>query len=159
MLILIALFFLPIPLLTQALAPPLAVNGASLLEPSRTSVVLLIPSPTPVLELRQNLPVGAAPATTLAPGQVSPVTTVWMATVINGVTTNVQVAYTQTFAFAPGQGPSPLAGSIGMGTLTGTVGAVKTQEASGGAGNFQRTIYRSLIAIGLAGLVGGAVLG
>ena len=124
-----------------------------------TAVSSLIPVATPILELRQNLPVGAAPATTLAPTQMSPVTTVWSATVIGGKTTNVQVAYTQTFASAPGQGPSPLVGSIGMGTLTGQVGAVKTQGLSGGVRSLETIEIRSMVVVALATTVAMLLLG
>ena len=90
---------------------------------------------------------------------MSPVTTVWSATVVGGVTKNVQVAYTQTFPSAPGQGPSPLVGSIGLGTLTGQVGAVKTQEASGDARSLEAIKHGSMIAVVLVSLIDVFVLG
>lgn len=37
------------------------------------------------------------------------------------------------FSSVPSQGPTPEAGAIGLGTLTGTVGAVRTSNAKGGA--------------------------
>lgn len=39
--------------------------------------------------------------------------------------------YTQTFPAVPDQWPSPSAGSIGLGTITGQVGVVKTQSKRG----------------------------
>ena len=44
--------------------------------------------------------------------------------------------YTQLFSPVPEQGPSAASGNIGMGTLTGVVGAVKTDEvrSEGGRG-------------------------
>ncbi|KAI9718449.1 MAG: hypothetical protein M1812_004170 [Candelaria pacifica] len=63
--------------------------------------------------------------------QASPVTTIFEPTMINGVSTQVAVVYSQQFSSVPNQGPTPAAGSIGMGTLTGAVGAVKTQATNG----------------------------
>ena len=45
---------------------------------------------------------------------------------------SVQVVFTQTFASVPSQLSGPQVGSVGMGTLTGTVGAVKTVTAKKG---------------------------
>ena len=72
---------------------------------------------------------GAPPAPTItpAPGQTQAptITTVMVNTVINGVPTQVPVVYTQTFVDVPSQGPSPLKGTIGLGTLTKEGGAGK----------------------------------
>ncbi|MCJ1252185.1 hypothetical protein MMC30_009425 [Trapelia coarctata] len=78
---------------------------------------------SPTLEQRQNggLGGGVAGAAPVPPNQVSPITTVYL----NGML----VIYTQVFAAVPDQGPTPMVGSIGMGTLTGTVGVVKTAQA------------------------------
>lgn len=43
----------------------------------------------------------------------------------------VQRVYTQTFQAVPQQWPSPSAGSIGLGTITGQVGVVKTSSKRG----------------------------
>ena len=67
----------------------------------------------------------AAPAPT--PTQLSPVT------VYFDFVKSVQVTYTQTFAPTPDPWAAPKAGSIGLGTLTGQVGAVKTAQADAGA--------------------------
>lgn len=40
------------------------------------------------------------------------------------------VVYSQTFVSVPSQGPTPVVGQIGLGTLTGSIGVVKT-AASG----------------------------
>lgn len=61
------------------------------------------------------------PATTVAT-QMSPITTYgpkmgWP-----------QVVYTQLFVAVPDQWPSPSAGTIGLGTIQGTVGATSTQK-------------------------------
>lgn len=74
-------------------------------------------------------PAGGAPVFT----QASPVTTVFEPTTINGVVTQVAVVYSQKFSSVPDQGPSPAAGSVGMGTLTGAVGVVKTDAVKAGA--------------------------
>jgi len=58
----------------------------------------------------------------------------WPETVLpNGQTTWLPVVFSQSFASVPDQGASAGAGSIGMGTLTGTTGAVKTAEAKKGS--------------------------
>ena len=50
-------------------------------------------------------------------------------TLPNGDITMIQTVYTQTFAAVPDQLPSPVEGSIGMGTLTGAIGVVRTEQA------------------------------
>lgn len=62
----------------------------------------------------------AAPAATTVPTQLSPVTTYSK----NGVAG----VYTQTFAAVPDQWPSASAGSVGLGTISGQVGVVKTKS-------------------------------
>ncbi|KAK4995761.1 hypothetical protein LTR60_007884 [Cryomyces antarcticus] len=84
------------------------------------------------LDLREivTAPAAAQPATTInAATQVPPITTAWLPTKIGTQVTYLPVVYTQTFVGVPSQGAGPLAGSVGMGTLTGTVGAVRTGEA------------------------------
>ena len=80
------------------------------------------------LELRQQIAGvgGGAPVPVPAPVQVSPVTIIN----INGV----QIAYTQLFSAVPSQGPSASSGNIGLGTLTGSIGVVKTAAASKSGG-------------------------
>ncbi len=53
-------------------------------------------------------------------------------TVIGGVTTQVSVAFTQSFG-AAASAPAVQSGSIGLGTLTGQIGVVKTQNAKNDA--------------------------
>ena len=98
------------------------------------------------IELRQNPGVGggAPPAVTQAV-QVSPITTVFIG--------SVQVVYTQLFSAVPDQGPSPVAGSIGMGTLTGSVGVVKTKAASGA----NHADWSSVWGLGVLGAIGAVV--
>jgi hypothetical protein len=46
--------------------------------------------------------------------------------VVNGVPQQQEVAYTQLFPGVPDQGLAPASGSIGLGTIQGLVGVVKT---------------------------------
>lgn len=64
-------------------------------------------------------PIAATNPAVSAPTQMSPVTAYSM---YDGVIRT----YTQTFAAVPVQWPSPSAGTIGLGTIQGTVGVVKT---------------------------------
>ena len=89
-------------------------------------------------------PAGAQPA----PGaQANPVTTIQVQTVIGGVTQTVPQVFSQGFGSGP-SAPPVQTGSIGMGTLTGQIGVVKTDQAANDA----------ISTIGGRG-VGGAVLG
>ncbi|KAI9816884.1 MAG: hypothetical protein M1827_001529 [Pycnora praestabilis] len=101
------------------------------------------------LELRQvagqNPNVSPTPVFT----QVDPVTTLWLATVVNGVTTAVQVVYSQAFSSVPSQGPSPASGQIGMGTLTGVIGVLRTDEARNGAMRLGSAMWTGVVGIGL----------
>ena len=92
----------------------------------------------PHLELRQNVGVGGAgnapaAAQPTEESQVPSITVLTVYSTINGVVTPFPITYTQTFASVPDQGASPSAGTVGMGTLTGSVGVVKTDQANGGA--------------------------
>ncbi|KAL9125381.1 MAG: hypothetical protein Q9217_005404 [Psora testacea] len=72
---------------------------------------------------------GAQPA----PGaQANPVTTIYVQTVVGGVTTTVPELYTQSFGDGV-SAPPVQTGSIGMGTLTGEIGVVKTGQAKSDA--------------------------
>ena len=95
---------------------------------------------------------GGVPAPIPNPNQVSPVTTV----VVNGV----PKVYTQTFAGVPDQFPTAVAGTIGLGTLTGTVGAVRTGGAYyHSAGNARVRVGAGLFGACLIAAVVGCVLG
>lgn len=48
--------------------------------------------------------------------------------VVNGVAQQVEVAYTQLFSAVPDQGLAPASGSIGLGTIQGQIGVVKTSR-------------------------------
>ena len=67
--------------------------------------------------------VGAAPLPT--PGQLSPTTIYYVS--------NLPVTYVQKFVTPLDQGPTASVGSIGMGTLTGAIGVVKTNQAASAA--------------------------
>lgn len=45
---------------------------------------------------------------------------------VNGVEQQVELAYTQLFSAVPDQGLAPASGSIGLGTIQGQIGVVKT---------------------------------
>ncbi|MCJ1260003.1 hypothetical protein MMC24_007843, partial [Lignoscripta atroalba] len=103
-------------------APPAAPVPPPAVAPQPAPPAAPVP---PVVGVGGGLGPAAAQPPSISPGQISPVTTVWIG--------SVQVVFTQTFASVPSQGPSPAVGSIGMGTLTGTVGAVKTVAGSSDA--------------------------
>lgn len=108
-------------------------------------ITTLPPSDPPHLDLRANAAAPVAPVAPVAPaapvnpggagapaavatttpgqGQAPTISTVMVNTVIGGVPTQVPVVYTQTFVDVPSQGPSPLKGTIGLGTLTKEGGA------------------------------------
>ena len=79
---------------------------------------------------------GAAPGA-IQPGagaKANPVTVINVETVVGGVTKTVPKTYTQSFG--PGQSAPPVkTGTIGLGTLTGEVGVVRTGQAKGGDGS------------------------
>ncbi|KAK4935109.1 hypothetical protein LTR10_023780 [Elasticomyces elasticus] len=105
------------------------------------SLALSTPTPTPDIQILPVLDANIVPelkrqatgqnngATTTAVTQISPVTTYLANSYIGGVATQVAVVYTQTFAAVPDQWPSYTAGSIGLGTLTGTIGVVKSKRS------------------------------
>lgn len=76
--------------------------------------------------LRREVVTGAAAAQPTAGGQVSPITTIQVNEIVNGVAQQVQVVYTQLFSAVPDQGFAPASGSIGLGTIQGQIGVVKT---------------------------------
>lgn len=94
------------------------------------------PSPTPTtasstahLEIRQGAVVTApAPAAATIAGQVSPITTVQIGYIKDGAYVQVQEIYTQTFALPIDQWPAATEGAIGLGTIQGEVGVVKTKR-------------------------------
>ena len=46
--------------------------------------------------------------------------------IVNGVAQQVEVVYTQLFSAVPDQGLAPASGSIGLGTIQGEIGVVRT---------------------------------
>ncbi|MCJ1339711.1 hypothetical protein MMC09_005001 [Bachmanniomyces sp. S44760] len=119
----------PVAPAVQPAAKPAAQPAAPAVQPAVQPAVapVVAPAAAPAAAPVNGAGVGggAAPAAaqpaTDATGQAASVTTV----VVNGK----QVVYTQTFATAPDQWTTSGAGSVGLGTLTGSVGAVKTQNA------------------------------
>jgi len=78
---------------------------------------------------------GGVAATTIAATPMATVTTAGSLFTLNGVTSATWVAFTQTFAStALGTwdiGATPLSGSIGLGTIQGTVGVINTKTKRG----------------------------
>jgi hypothetical protein len=84
----------------------------------------LPPEPTVNLELREVVQGGA---TTLAAAQYPTITTEWVQTSLpGGGFTYVPLVYTQTFPSIYELFPSPASGEIGLGTISGSVGVVRT---------------------------------
>jgi hypothetical protein len=76
--------------------------------------------------LRREIVTGAAAAQPTDPTQLSPITTVQLNQIVNGVAQQVEVVYTQLFSAVPDQGFAPASGSIGLGTIQGEIGVVRT---------------------------------
>lgn len=64
--------------------------------------------------------------------------------------TYVEVIYTQTFASVPDQMATAGSGSIGLGTITGTVGIVKDEKSAGSVLAPGTLLTGSLATIGIA---------
>lgn len=110
---------------------------------------------------------GAAPAAGQpTPGaQANPVTTIQVVTVVGGVTKTVPSVYSQQFGGAS-TAPPVLTGTIGLGTLTGKIGVVKTQDAKSDAvrrtmASGRAALTETVVVLVMAGVmtVGGGVLG
>jgi Killer toxin-resistance protein 1 len=82
------------------------------------------------LDLREIADNPAGAAQPAIPTQVSPVTTLmlWQTAAPGAAPQQVQVVYTQVFASVPDQWEGPQQGEVGMGTIKGTVGVVKTNN-------------------------------
>ena len=90
------------------------------------SLPLLILLP---LTAAQNVAVGggAVPAQTTVATQMPTTTEVqYPQTLANGQVTWLSTMFTQTFVSVPDQWPGPTSGQIGLGTIGGTIGAVRT---------------------------------
>jgi len=105
---------------TQTAALPSAI-------PQAPSTATPAPS-TAHLEIRQGVPVTAVPVAATVAGQVPPITTYEIGMVKGGAYVQVQVVYTQTFVTPIDQYPAPTIGSIGLGTIAGEIGVVKTKR-------------------------------
>ena len=78
--------------------------------------------------LRREIVTGAAPAQPTGGVQLSPITTYQANVVVNGVPQQQEVVYTQLFSAVPDQGLAPASGSIGLGTIQGQIGVVKSSR-------------------------------
>ncbi|KIW64162.1 hypothetical protein PV04_09115 [Phialophora macrospora] len=84
----------------------------------------------PELKKRQGAPAAAPTAQPAGVSQISPITTYYInSEVAPGSFAQVPIVYTQTFPPVPDQWPSPVAGTIGLGTIQGTVGQVRSKRA------------------------------
>lgn len=96
--------------------------------PEQIFEILPFPVPSDAAELKKRQGVSAAVPPVVT--QVSPITTYQIDLVRNGVATRLNVVYTQTFNPIPDQWPSPTeAGTIGLGTIVGEIGVVKTKRS------------------------------
>lgn len=92
------------------------------------SEILSFAAPTMAAELKRRQ--GVAQAVPPVVTQVSPITTYEIDLNRNGVATRLVVVYTQTFNPIPDQWPLPTqAGTIGLGTIQGEIGVVKTKRS------------------------------
>jgi hypothetical protein len=119
-----------------------------------TTLLAGLTSAAPFVSAQAALGGGAPPPTTTQPAEQYPVTsTVWD----NGT----PIIFVQTFAAVVDQGPAPITtGAIGLGTISGTVGAVRTGSASyGNAGTKEGGALRERWLVGIIGtLVGVGML-
>ncbi len=91
------------------------------------------PNPDPEPDPQVAAAGGGAVATTLADSQY-PTTGTWASLLTaGGTTTQIYAVYTQTFASTAlgswALGPTPGVGTIGLGSIGGTVGVMKTKRA------------------------------
>ncbi|KAJ9665674.1 hypothetical protein H2201_004158 [Coniosporium apollinis] len=105
---------------TATLAAPAAPTDAPLDEVDDLELRAVVTAPPAAQPTPAAVPAGAA-------GPAPFITSWWAATVLpDGATTWVQLVFTQTYNVVPEQLPTPNKGVIGMGTLTGEVGVVRT---------------------------------
>lgn len=120
-------FYIPITTLPPTDLPHLDLRANPAAPVAPVAPVAPAAPAAPVVPINPGGAGAPAAIITTAPGQVQAptITTVMVNTVINGVPKQVPVVYTQTFVDVPSQGPSPLKGTIGFGTLTKEGGGAK----------------------------------
>jgi len=148
-----------------AVAQPAAAPAAP--APAAPAVAPAVaPAAAPIAPAAPVAGVGGAGAAPAAPqptpgAQANPVTTIIVNTIVGGVTKQVPQVFTQIFGAIPSS-PPVQSGEIGLGTLTGKVGVVKTHDAKSDAVAIGRNIAWGNVAVvlvaGVAAL-GGGVLG
>lgn len=117
---------------SRAQAPPVA--PVAPVAPAAPVAPVVAPAVPPAAVPPPAVPAGGAgaaappPAAPLPGQQVPTVTTVMINTVVNGVPTRATITFTQTFEDVISQGPLPEEGTIGLGTLT---GSLKGQATAG----------------------------
>lgn len=146
----------------QANPPAAPVPANAPAAPAPAAAVPVAPAAAPAVGVGGA---GAAPAAAqpVAGALANPVTTIMVQTVVGGVTKQVPKVYTQTFGAAV-SAPAVLTGTIGLGTLTGKVGVVKTQHAKSDAvsairGAVGMEVLGILGAWAVGMVVGGGLLG
>lgn len=158
-------FYIPITTLPPIDVPHLELraNPAAPVAPVAPAAPVAPVAPAaPAAPIPGGAGVPAAALTTVAPGatQAPTITTVMVNTVVGGVPKQVPVVYTQTFADVPSQGPSPLKGTIGLGTLTSKGGAKSTggkaKRSEGGRSTRSMGVSVGVFA-GVVGSIGGGL--
>lgn len=91
--------------------------------------VLPVLDPNIIPDLKRQVTGQGVGVAATAIGQISPITTYYANSMKDGTAVQVPVVYTQTFAPVPDQWPSATAGEIGLGTIQGTVGVVKSKRS------------------------------
>ncbi|KAI9759514.1 MAG: hypothetical protein M4579_002273 [Chaenotheca gracillima] len=167
-----ATIFLLAPLVrSQAPAPPAAPapapNGGQAPPPAPAAPGGGGAAPAPAAPAPGGAaPGGGAPVQTTIQGQVPSVTDITIpSTLPNGQITQIQTVFTQTFGSVPSQYPTAKAGSIGLGSIKGKVGAVKTADAKSSKSDGSPSLsglgvvgMGAYLSIGVA-MAGSAVLG
>lgn len=106
---------------------PRAQAPAAPVVPAAPAAPVVAPAVPPAAVPPPAVPAGGAGAAAPAPAaplpgqQVPTVSTVMINTEVNGVPTRATIIFTQTFKNVISQGPLPEEGTIGLGTLTGSL--------------------------------------
>ena len=109
------------------------------------------PLPTEALANLDLREIVSAAAATQAASQYPTLTTDWVETTIGGAQTWVPLVYTQTFPSTYEVWPTAATGSIGLGTISGTVGAVRTTEPKwSGADSKRVKLGSAVVAVAVA---------
>ncbi|EON69488.1 hypothetical protein W97_08748 [Coniosporium apollinis CBS 100218] len=131
---------------TATLAAPAAPTDGPLDEVDDLELRAIVTAAPAAQPTPAAVPAGAA-------GPAPFITSWWAPTVLpDGATTWVQLVFTQTYNAVPEQLPTPNKGVVGMGTLTGEVGVVRTSvpKYKNGGGRTEMGWRGPAVAAGLA---------